>query len=74
MPNGVNLVTGIPFAEENFASEHSIAQPELKELVAQPLQPSKKGKGGGKKKAAAAAAPAADAKAETTPAAVETKA
>jgi len=78
MPNGVNLVTGIPFAEENFASEHSIAQPTLRELVATPLQPSKKGKGaGGKKKAAAAAGAGtgadATAKVESSPA-VETKA
>ncbi|XP_011180648.1 proliferation-associated protein 2G4 [Zeugodacus cucurbitae] len=77
MPNGVNLVTGIPFTEELYASEHSIAQPELKELVATPLQPSKKGKGGAKKKAGAAAvgtdAAAAASKVESTPA-VETKA
>ncbi|XP_011209005.1 proliferation-associated protein 2G4 [Bactrocera dorsalis] len=78
MPNGVNLVTGIPFTEELYVSEHSIAQPELKELVATPLQPSKKGKGGAKKKGGAAAAVGADAaaaasKVETTPA-VETKA
>ncbi|XP_039964345.1 proliferation-associated protein 2G4 [Bactrocera neohumeralis] len=76
MPNGVNLVTGIPFTEELYVSEHSIAQPELKELVATPLQPSKKGKGGAKKKGGAGAAVGADAaasKVETTPA-VETKA
>ncbi|XP_018789662.1 PREDICTED: proliferation-associated protein 2G4 [Bactrocera latifrons] len=79
MPNGVNLVTGIPFTEELYVSEHSIAQPELKELVATPLQPSKKGKGGAKKgKGSSAAAVGADAaaaasKVETTPA-VETKA
>ncbi|XP_069967954.1 proliferation-associated protein 2G4 [Bactrocera oleae] len=77
MPNGVNLVTGIPFTEELYVSEHSIAQPELKELVATPLQPSKKGKGGAKKKGSAAAvgadAAAAASKVETTPA-VETKA
>lgn len=30
MPNGVNLVTGIPFAEENYVSEHSIVHTELK--------------------------------------------
>lgn len=30
MPNGVNLVTGIPFEVDNFVSEHSIAQEELK--------------------------------------------
>lgn len=30
MPNGVNLVTGIPFEIDSFVSEHSIAQPELK--------------------------------------------
>ncbi|XP_068142705.1 proliferation-associated protein 2G4 [Drosophila tropicalis] len=48
MPNGVNLVTGIPFNVENYVSEHSIAQEELKELVTQPLGPVK-GKGKGKK-------------------------
>lgn len=69
MPNGVNLVTGIPFNVENFVSEHSIAQPELKELVNTPLQPPKKGKGHAKKgKAAAAGTETA------TPAPVETKA
>ncbi|XP_055842295.1 proliferation-associated protein 2G4 [Episyrphus balteatus] len=75
MPNGVNLVTGIPFAEENFASEHSIAQPELKELVNTPINPSKsakKGKGS-KKKVASESESAAKAKVESTPA-VETKA
>lgn len=30
MPNGVNLVTGIPFDVDSYVSEHSIAQPELK--------------------------------------------
>ncbi|XP_073842294.1 proliferation-associated protein 2G4 [Musca autumnalis] len=70
MPNGVNLVTGLPFATENFVSEHSIAQAELKELVATPLQPTKKGKGHAKKKAAPAGTDAAT----TAPAAVETKA
>ncbi|XP_036337149.1 proliferation-associated protein 2G4 [Rhagoletis pomonella] len=77
MPNGVNLVTGIPFAEDYFTSEHSIAQPELKELVATPLQPSKKGKGGAKKKggttSAGSDAAASASKVESTPA-VETKA
>uniref|UniRef100_W8AJM9 Proliferation-associated protein 2G4 n=2 Tax=Ceratitis capitata TaxID=7213 RepID=W8AJM9_CERCA len=80
MPNGVNLVTGIPFAEDLFVSEHSIAQPELKELVATPLQPIKKGKGGAKKKGGTAGsapagndAAAATSKVESTPA-VETKA
>lgn len=67
MPNGLNLVTGLPFEADNFSSEYSIAQPELKELVATPLLPSKKGKGHAKKKAAAAVA-------DTTPAPVETKA
>ncbi|KNC21209.1 hypothetical protein FF38_10989 [Lucilia cuprina] len=69
MPNGVNLVTGIPFNVENFVSEHSIAQPELKELVNTPLQPPKKGKGHAKKKAAAGTDTAT-----STPAPVETKA
>ncbi|KAH8296155.1 hypothetical protein KR054_002355 [Drosophila jambulina] len=55
MPNGVNLVTGIPFDAESYVSEHSIAQEELKALVAQPLGPVK-GKGKGKKAAAAGAA------------------
>lgn len=70
MPNGVNLVTGVPFAIENFVSEYSIAQPELKELVATPLGPTKKGKGHAKKKAAPAGTDAAT----PTPAPVETKA
>ncbi|KAM8710432.1 hypothetical protein ACLKA7_017105 [Drosophila subpalustris] len=69
MPNGVNLVTGIPFDVDSYVSEHSIAQAELKELVAQPLGPVK-GKGKGKKAAPAAAATA---KVESAPA-VETKA
>lgn len=30
MPNGVNLVTGIPFNVDSYVSEYSIAQPELK--------------------------------------------
>lgn len=30
MPNGVNLVTGIPFEIEKYVSEYSIAQPILK--------------------------------------------
>lgn len=30
MPNGVNLVTGIPFNVDSYVSEHSIAQHELK--------------------------------------------
>ncbi|EDW73007.1 uncharacterized protein Dwil_GK16873 [Drosophila willistoni] len=77
MPNGVNLVTGIPFNVENYVSEHSIAQEELKELVTQPLGPVK-GKGKGKKGAAAAAAAAGATgagatKVESAPA-VETKA
>ncbi|EDW69745.1 proliferation-associated protein 2G4 [Drosophila virilis] len=70
MPNGVNLVTGIPFNVDNYVSEYSIAQPELKELVAQPLGPVK-GKGKGKK--AAAGNSAAATKVESAPA-VETKA
>lgn len=68
MPNGVNLVTGIPFDIDSFVSEHSIAQPDLKELVNTPLQPPKKGKGHAKKKAAGADT------ATSTPAPVETKA
>ncbi|KAH8380291.1 hypothetical protein KR009_009787 [Drosophila setifemur] len=67
MPNGINLVTGIPFEEANFVSEHSIAQEELKALVTQPLGPVK-GKGKGKKAAGGAAT-----KVESAPA-VETKA
>ena len=54
MPNGANLVTGLPFAEENYASEYSIGDDEFKELLATPLQPSKKGKGAAKKKATVA--------------------
>ncbi|XP_060658379.1 proliferation-associated protein 2G4 [Drosophila nasuta] len=71
MPNGVNLVTGINFDVENYVSENSIAQPELKELVAQPLGPVK-GKGKGKKAASGTAAAVAT-KVESAPA-VETKA
>ncbi|XP_022218714.1 proliferation-associated protein 2G4 [Drosophila obscura] len=67
MPNGVNLVTGIPFNVDSFASEYSIAQEELKTLVAQPLGPVK-GKGKGKKASAAAT------KVDSAPAAVEAKA
>nr|NP_001286949.1 uncharacterized protein Dmel_CG10576, isoform D [Drosophila melanogaster]NP_647984.1 uncharacterized protein Dmel_CG10576, isoform A [Drosophila melanogaster]NP_729089.2 uncharacterized protein Dmel_CG10576, isoform C [Drosophila melanogaster]AAF50751.1 uncharacterized protein Dmel_CG10576, isoform A [Drosophila melanogaster]AAN12106.2 uncharacterized protein Dmel_CG10576, isoform C [Drosophila melanogaster]AHN57974.1 uncharacterized protein Dmel_CG10576, isoform D [Drosophila melanogaster] len=67
MPNGVNLVTGIPFEAENYVSEYSVAQEELKTLLAQPLGPVK-GKGKGKKATAGAAT-----KVETAPA-VETKA
>lgn len=73
MPNGVNLVTGIPFSEEIYESEHSIAQPVLKELVRQPINPAKsakKGKGGKKK---ASESETTSAKVESTPA-VETKA
>ncbi|SPP85072.1 proliferation-associated protein 2G4 [Drosophila guanche] len=67
MPNGVNLVTGIPFNVDSFASEYSIAQEELKTLVEQPLGPVK-GKGKGKKASAAAT------KVDSAPAAVEAKA
>ncbi|EDW37526.1 GL16317 [Drosophila persimilis] len=67
MPNGVNLVTGIPFNVDSFASEYSIAQEELKTLVAQPLGPVK-GKGKGKKASAAAT------KVDSAPAPVEAKA
>nr|AAV36985.2 LD30448p [Drosophila melanogaster] len=67
MPNGVNLVTGIPFEAENYVSEYSVAQEELKTLLAQPLGPVK-GKGKGSQATAGAAT-----KVETAPA-VETKA
>lgn len=67
MPNGVNLVTGIPFNAESYVSEYSVAQEELKTLLTQPLGPVK-GKGKGKKASAAAAT-----KVESAPA-VETKA
>ncbi|BFF99434.1 proliferation-associated protein 2G4 [Drosophila madeirensis] len=67
MPNGVNLVTGIPFNVDSFASEYSIAQEELKTLVEQPLGPVK-GKGKGKKASGAAT------KVDSAPAAVEAKA
>lgn len=70
MPNGVNLVTGIPFEAENFESEYAIAQPEYMELLATPLQPLKKGKGGAKKKVAAEAG----SRPTSLSAAVETKA
>lgn len=76
MPNGVNLVTDIPFAEDNYSSEHSIAQPELKELVSNPINPiksAKKGKGSKKKAASETESAAPKAKVESTPA-VETKA
>ncbi|KAH8365670.1 hypothetical protein KR093_003177 [Drosophila rubida] len=71
MPNGVNLVTGINFDVDSYVSENSIAQAELKELVAQPLGPVK-GKGKGKKAASGSAAAVAT-KVESAPA-VETKA
>ncbi|KAH8278208.1 hypothetical protein KR044_002423 [Drosophila immigrans] len=71
MPNGVNLVTGINFDVDSYVSENSIAQAELKELVAQPLGPVK-GKGKGKKAASGTAAAVAT-KVESAPA-VETKA
>lgn len=77
MPNGPNLVTGLPFAEEIYSSEYSLVHDELKELLAAPLQPSKKGKGGAKKKAAAAAAATTDSTATTkveTATTVDTKA
>uniref|UniRef100_A0A1A9W4T8 Peptidase_M24 domain-containing protein n=1 Tax=Glossina brevipalpis TaxID=37001 RepID=A0A1A9W4T8_9MUSC len=76
MPNGVNLVTGLPFEIDKFESEFSIVQPELKELVATPLQPPKKVKGHAKKKAASAAGSDAvnATKVDSSPAPVETKA
>lgn len=33
MPNGVNLVTSLPFNEENYLSEYKITQPELKVCI-----------------------------------------
>lgn len=30
MPNGVNLVTGLPFQTNQYKSEHSITDPEMK--------------------------------------------
>lgn len=47
MPNGVNLVTGLNFQEELYASENSITDPTLKELVTSAINPNK---GGPKKK------------------------
>lgn len=51
MPNGINLVTGIPFEENIYVSEHSVTDEKIKELLATPLNPSKasKGKKGPKK-------------------------
>lgn len=69
MPNGVNLVTGLPFNEDLFVSEHSITDLELKELVNSPINPSKSGKRKGKKKASESETP----KEDSTPV-VETKA
>lgn len=35
MPNGVNLVTGVDFAADQYQSEHSITEPELKVRISQ---------------------------------------
>jgi len=70
MPNGINLVTGLPFPVENYQSEHSISVPALQELVNTPLVPPKKGK---KKGGPKSDAPEHPAQVESTPA-VETKA
>lgn len=62
MPNGINLVTGIPFEEDVYVSEHSVTDEKIKELLATPINPSKasKGKKGPKKSATASdSAPAA---------------
>lgn len=67
MPNGINLVTGIPFEEDVYVSEHSVTDEKIKELLATPINPSKASKGKkGPKKSATASDPA--------PAAVPTKA
>lgn len=33
MPNGANLVTGLPFLPENITSEHSITDKEIKVCI-----------------------------------------
>uniref|UniRef100_T1GVB0 Proliferation-associated protein 2G4 n=1 Tax=Megaselia scalaris TaxID=36166 RepID=T1GVB0_MEGSC len=64
---GINLVTGIPFEEDVYVSEHSVTDEKIKELLATPINPSKASKGKkGPKKSATASDPA--------PAAVPTKA
>lgn len=59
MPNGVNLVTGLNFAPEQYKSEHSITDAELKELVESDLKPKSKSKSKAKKAPAAPVAEAA---------------
>jgi len=59
MPNGINLVTGIPFEEDFYVSEHSVTDDKIKELLATPINPSKASKGKkGPKKSATASDPA----------------
>jgi len=53
MPSGINLVTGLPFKIEKFQSEHSITNPELKELVTRDIKPSKNAKSKSKAKKSA---------------------
>lgn len=50
MPSGINLVTGLPFKMEKYQSEHSITDPELKELVTSDIKPSKNAKSKSKAK------------------------
>lgn len=71
MPSGVNLVTGLPFNVEKYQSEHSITDPELKELVTSDIKPSKGAKSKSKAKKAAETTPAvaADSTTVETPAA-----
>lgn len=61
MPNGINLVTGIPFEEDVYVSEHSVQDEKIKELLATPVIPIKgsKGKKGPKKSASEPVAAAA---------------
>lgn len=52
MPSGINLVTGLPFDEAKYVSEHNILDAQLKELVLSDL-PNKSAKHKSKKGAAA---------------------
>jgi len=69
MPNGVNLVTGLPFEEDLYVSEHSVTKEELKTLLSQPIDPKKsaKKKGGKKKAASESESSATGTKVETAP-------
>lgn len=65
LPNGVSLVTGLDFPEDHYKSEHSVTDPEMKELLSHAVS-----KGGKKKKKKAAAEVKAQ---ESAPAAEETQ-